>query len=487
MELTVLIFLPTAAAVIIAFLPQSSEQQAKWIALAGSFAALGLSLYLFFDFETGREGFQYVTREEWVDAGSFNLQYFLGVDGISLPLVVLTTFLTVASVLVSFSVTTRPRLYFAMLMILSTSVLGVFTALDFLLFFLFWELELFPMFLLISIWGSGRKEYSATKFVLYTIAGSAFMLIGILVLAFDAGTFDIEVLGQTVFQDTLIPLGVIFFFLFIGFAVKLPIVPLHTWLPDAHSDAPTAVSVMLAGVLLKMGGYGIIRMCVTIMPDIADDWGVWFAAIGAISVLYGGFITLRQTDVKRLIAYSSVSHMGLVLLGIGALGKTSMMGATYQMLAHGVITGMLFVMVGLMYERTHTREIARLGGLARQMPLIATGMVFAGFASLGLPALAGFIAEVTVFLGSFQKYEWAVLMSIIGVVLSAGYILWMLQRVVFGPVKHEWDGLKDQTQWWEHSVVLGLAGLVVLLGVYPALMMDMIGPAIDPIMARLAT
>ena len=483
--LTILLFLPVAAAVLIALLPESREQQAKWVALLASVATLAVSLYLFYDFPSGSGGFHYTINEKWVDVGSFNLRYHLGVDGISLPLVVLTTFLTLASVLVSFSVTKRPRLYYAMLMILSTSVLGVFISLDFMLFFLFWELELFPMFLLIAIWGSGRKEYSATKFVLYTIAGSAFMLVGILVLAFDAGTFDIVRLGQASFGDTVLPVRWVFLFLFIGFAVKLPIVPFHTWLPDAHSDAPTAVSVMLAGVLLKMGGYGIIRMCVTILPGPADDFSIWFVAIGAISVLYGAFITLRQTDLKRLIAYSSVSHMGIVLLGIGALGKTSIMGANYQMLAHGVITGMLFCMVGLMYERTHTREISRLGGLARQMPLITTGMVFAGFASLGLPALGGFIAEVTVFLGSFQRYEWAVLMAIFGVVLSAGYVLWTLQRTVFGPVRHEWDGLTDQTQWWEHSVALGLGTLVVILGVYPALMMDKMGPAVDQIMQRL--
>lgn len=484
MELTILVFLPAVAAAVILLLPQAMEHNAKWVALAASLAILALSVQMFFAFDLDAEGYQYVERHEWVDIGQFNLQYFLGVDGLSMPLVVLTTVLTVASVLVSFSITMRPRAYYACLMVLASSVLGVFVALDFLLFFLFWELELFPMFLLIAVWGSGRKEYSATKFLLYTIAGSAFMLVGILVLAFSANTFDIEVLGQTEFGDTLMPLGWVFAFLFIGFAVKLPIVPLHTWLPDAHSDAPTAVSVMLAGVLLKMGGYGIIRMCVTMLPDTAEDWDIWFAAIGAFSVLYGAFITLRQTDVKRLIAYSSVSHMGIVLLGIGALGETGIVGATYQMLAHGLITGMMFVMIGLMYERTHTREIARLGGLARQMPLITTGMVFAGFGSVGLPAMAGFIGEVTVFLGAFERYEWAVLASIFGVVLSAGYILWMLQRVVFGPVKHEWDGVTDQHHWWEHSVVLGLATLIVLLGVYPKLMTDMIEPAVDSIVVR---
>ncbi len=484
MELTFLVFLPLATAVVVLLVPRRHEQNAKWVALAGALATLGLSLVLWARFDNDASGFQFVERHEWVDAGSFNLQYFLGVDGLSLPLVVLTTVLTVASVLVSFSITRRPRLYYANLLVLSTSVLGVFISLDFLLFFLFWELELIPMFLLISIWGSGRNVYSATKFVLYTIAGSAFMLVAILVLAFEAGTFDLEVLGQSDLTTAIIPLGWVFFLLLIGFLVKLPAVPVHTWLPDAHTDAPTAVSVMLAGVLLKMGGYGIIRMCVTILPDQADDYSTWLAGLAAVSVLYGAFVTFRQTDVKRLIAYSSVSHMGIVLLGIAALGETGLAGASYQMLAHGLITGLMFVMIGLMYERTHTREIAKLGGLARQMPIIATGMVFAGFASLGLPALAGFIAEITVFLGAFQKYEWATLMAIFGVVLSAGYILWLLERTMFGPVKHEWDGLEDQRHWWEHSAVLGLVGLIVLLGVYPALIMDKLGPAIEPIIAR---
>lgn len=487
MELSILVFLPIVAAVAVLLLPRRYESLAKYIALLASIAVFAISVQMFFGLDKGAAGFQYVVRKEWVTIGSFNLQYFMGVDGLSMPLIVLTTLLTIASVLVSFSVTNRPRAYYACLLVLSSSVLGVFVAMDFLLFFLFWELELFPMFLLISIWGSGRKEYSATKFVLYTVAGSAFMLVGILVLAFNANTFDIEVLGKASISGTIIPVRWVFLLLFIGFAVKLPVVPFHTWLPDAHSDAPTAVSVMLAGVLLKMGGYGIIRMCVTILPGAADDYGIWFAAIGSISILYGAFVTLRQTDAKRLIAYSSVSHMGVVLLGIGALGTTSLSGATYQMLAHGLITGLMFVMIGLMYDRTHTREIARLGGLARQMPLIATGMVFAGFAMVGLPALAGFIGEITVFLGAFAKYQWAVLAAIFGVVLSAGYVLWMLQRVVFGPVKHEWDNLTDMSQWWEHSAVLSLAVFVVLLGVYPPVITDMVGPAIQTIVTRVGS
>lgn len=486
MELSIILFLPVLAAVLCLLLPQAQEQQAKWIALAASVAAFAVSMVVFVQFDRDLAGYQFTERHEWVDIGAFNLQYYIGVDGLSLPLVVLTTFLTIASVLVSFSISMRPRLYYACLMLLATSVIGVFVALDFLLFFLMWELELFPMFLLIAVWGSGRKEYAATKFVLYTILGSAFMLVSILVLGFSEGTFDIEVLGQSSFENTLLPLNVVFLFLLLGFAIKLPVVPFHTWLPDAHTNAPTAVSVMLAGVLLKMGGYGIIRMCVTMLPEQAQEFDVWLAGLGAFSVLYGAFITLRQTDVKRLVAYSSVSHMGLVLLGVSALGDTGLVGATYQMVAHGLITGLLFVLIGLMYDRTHTREIARLGGLARQMPLLSTGLVFAGFGSLGLPALAGFVAEITVFLGAFERFEWAVLASIFGVVLSAGYVLWTLQRVTFGPVKHEWDDLPDQNRWWEHSAVAGLVVAVILFGVYPAILMDVIAPAMANIAARVA-
>jgi NADH-quinone oxidoreductase subunit M len=305
-------------------------------------------------------------------------------------------------------------------------------------------------------------------------------------LAFEQGTFDIVRIIESGAGDPLLPVGWVFAFLFFGFAIKLPIVPVHTWLPDAHTDAPTAVSVMLAGVLLKMGGYGLIRLCVSIMPETADDWAPWLAALGSISILYGAFVTLRQRDMKRLIAYSSVSHMGMVVLGISALGSTGLTGATYQMIAHGLITGMMFVMIGLMYERTHTRDIAQLGGLARQMPLITTGMVFAGFASLGLPSMAGFIAEVTVFIGAFERFEWVVVFSILGVVLSAGYILWMLERVVFGPVKHTWDELTDQRHWWEHVTVAGLAALILLLGVYPSFVLEQIEPAIADIAVRLA-
>jgi len=409
------------------------------------------------------------------------------VDGLSLALVALTGFLFLVAVLISWRIELRPREYFAWIMLLETSLLGVFSAMDFVLFFLFWEIELIPMYFLISIWGTGRKLYSAWKYVLYTLFGSAFMLVGILVLGFTAGTFDIRELGQIdEIKDAVIPVQAIFFLLIIAFCIKLPVVPFHTWLPDAHTDAPTAVSVILAGVLLKMGGYGILRLSFSIMPDVARDASVWLAAFAVVSILYGAIVTLMQTDLKRLIAYSSVSHMGYVLLGASALGTVGLTGAAMQMFTHGLITGLLFVLVGMMYDRTHTRNIGELSGLAHRMPFIATMMVIAGLASLGLPSLAGFVSEVTVFLGTFRHHEFLTILGVIGIVLTAGYILWMIQRVFWGELSERWKEIGDATAWWERGPLLAMVAVIFLLGVYPAVMLDLLETGVVPIAERLA-
>jgi NADH-quinone oxidoreductase subunit M len=442
---------------------------------------------LFVAFDRDQMGFQFVQSHTWIsgDIAHFDIQYLLGVDGLSMAMLVLTALLGLVAVLISWNIELRPKEYFAWLLLLEMSLLGVFTALDFLLFFIFWEIELIPMYFLISIWGTGRKVYSAWKYVFFTFFGSAFMLVGLLVLGFAADTFDIRLLSQMEIHGALVPTQVLFFLLIFGFAIKLPVFPFHTWLPDAHTDAPTAVSVMLAGVLLKMGGYGMLRICLSILPDVARDAAVWLAVFGVVNILYGALVTLVQTDLKRLIAYSSISHMGYVLLGLSALGQVGLTGAGMQMFTHGVITGLLFVMVGMVYDRAHTRQIGELSGLAHQMPMIAVVMVIAGLASLGLPSMAGFVSEVMVFLGTFGKHGALTILGVIGILLTAGYILWMIQRVFLGESMPRWEGLGDATAWWERTAMIAMVAVIFLVGIYPAVVADVIETGVEPIVGRL--
>ena len=486
--LTLVIFLPIAGALAIILLPKEEEHRAKVIAAAVTAVVLALVAFMFIDYDRDKAGYQFIDSTTWLDSDFSNLKlkYAVGLDGLSLPLVLLTAFLGLISVLISWRIDLRPKEYFAWLLVLETSLLGVFSALDFVLFFVFWEIELVPMYFLISVWGSGNRVYSAWKYVLYTFFGSALMLVGILTLGFTAETFDIRELARIGdIHNAIIPTWAIFTLIIASFLIKLPIVPFHTWLPDAHTDAPTAVSVILAGVLLKMGGYGILRMSLSIMPDVARDASIWLAIIAAVSILYGALMTLVQQDLKRLIAYSSVSHMGYVLLGASAIGTVGLTGASMQMLTHGLITGMLFVLVGMVYDRAHTRNIADLSGLAPRMPFIAVMMVVAGLASLGLPALAGFVSEVTVFLGTFEKHEVMTIAGVIGIVFAAGYILWTIQRVFWGAPDPRWESLVDANAWWERGPLLAMTAAIVAIGVYPAVMMDLFESGVTPIAQRL--
>jgi len=486
--LTATIFLPAVGALVIALLPRENKSLPRLVATAFTLAAFVLSVVLLVAAEWDGGEFHFLQRADWLtgDIANLNLQYLVAVDGISAPLVALTTFLTLLSVLISWDIDLRPKEYFAWMLVLETGVLGVFCALDLVLFFLFWEVELVPMYLLISIWGTGRKEYSAFKFVIYTIAGSALMLVGLLALGFSAGTFDWFELRERGIADGIIPATAMFFLIMAAFAVKLPIVPFHTWLPDAHTDAPTAVSVLLAGILLKMGGYGIIRFGAGLFPSVVDRYGLLLAILAAINILYGAILVLRQRDLKRLVAYSSVSQMGYVLLGIAAMGQIGMTGATVQMVSHGFISGLLFALVGFVYSRTHTREIADMQGIGRQMPLVAVVFTVAAFGTAGLPALSGFVSELLVFIGSFSRFEWVVTVSVFGVVLSAAYMLWTVKRVFHGPPMERWSGLTDATRWWEVTPMAAMVGAILVVGIYPAVLTDIIEPSVRPIVERIS-
>jgi NADH-quinone oxidoreductase subunit M len=485
--LTALILTPLVGAIAVLALGRDARLP-RAIATLAAVAELALAGVAFAGYE-GAGGYE--VNVAWV--GALDIAY--RVDGLSAPLVLLNGILGLAAVLVSWNVSLRPREYFSWLLVLQAAVMGVFMAQDLVLFFVFWELELVPMFLLISRWGTGRREYSAMKFLVYTLAGSAFMLAAILALYFSfpgpQRTFDMAALAGRDMGALLVPGALVFSCFLVAFAVKLPVFPLHTWLPDAHTDAPTAVSVMLAGVLLKMGGYGLLRINAGLFPDQLRDAAPLLAVLAVVNVLYGAFIVLRQTDLKRMVAYSSVSHMGFVVLGLASAGASpaaldgvGLSGAALQLFTHGTITGLLFVMVGLVYERTHTRHIPDMGGLARQVPVLALGFMIAGLASLGLPTTSGFVAELLVFMGTFPVYGLATALCAFGVVLAAGYILWASQRVLFGPRMERWDALPDARP----VDLVAMAVLTVpifVVGVYPRLISDAFEAGLAPILRGL--
>ncbi|MCL5292920.1 MAG: NADH-quinone oxidoreductase subunit M [Actinobacteria bacterium] len=475
--LTAIIFLPVLGIALVMALPKERHAAIRWTALAVALLDLALGAALVALFKTGAMNF--IERFDWI--ASAGISYHLGLDGISMPLFVLALLLSVVAVVASWSITERVRSYFALLLLLEVGMLGVFAALDFVLFYVFWELVLIPMFFLIGIWGSARREYAAIKFFIYTLLGSVLMLVGIISLYFAAGigSFDIlKLQGVVLAREVQI---VIFAAFFLGFAVKVPIFPFHTWLPDAHVEAPTAGSVLLAGVLLKMGGYGFIRIALPILPKAFHYYRPAIAGLAIVSIIYGAALALAQKDLKKLIAYSSVSHMGYVMLGIAAAATASLNGAVLQMVSHGLITGMLFLLVGYIYERTHTRQIAELGGLSTAVPKLAGLFGFAALASLGLPGMSGFVAEFLVVLGSYKAYIWLSILAASAVVLTAGYLLWTVQRVNFESLPAKFKGLPDASLR-EIASVAPLATATLAIGLYPLPLLAAINPAVGGIM-----
>ncbi len=484
--LPAIIIVPLVTAAILALLPAARPDYLKVTALAGSSVAGALSVYLLADFHTGEGGLQYVVHRDWVQ--SLGLSWFFAVDGISLFLIVLTGILFPIAILAA-----EPhhdhKAYYLWLMVLMAGSFGVFMSLDLLVFFLFFEIVLVPMYFLIGGWGHGRRIYAALKFFLYTMAGSALMLVGIIALAVltarNTGqriTFDVTVLAEAQALGTTAQ-RLIFLAFALGFAVKVPLFPLHTWLPDAHTEAPTAGSVILAGVMLKLGTYGYLRFGVYLFPQVAKDLAPLFLTLAVIGIVYGAIAATMQTDLKRLVAYSSVAHMGFIVLGIFVLNTQGIDGAVIQMVNHGLSTGALFILVGWIYERRHTREISELGGLQKSAPIFAAAFTLVMLSSIGLPGLNGFVGEFLVLLGGFSGARWWTVVAVSGVILAALYLLWAYQRVFHGPAEGP-NAEFPELRFSEGMAILPLLGLIVFLGVYPKPVLDRIEPSVKVLLAH---
>jgi len=515
--LSLITYAPLAGALVLFLWPRATERAARWIALLGAGVSFVLSLALLAAFDRSATGMQFTEFIDWLPG--LGIAYRLGVDGISAPLVVLTTLLSLISIIASWDpIKRRVREYYISLLLLETGMLGVFVSLDLFLFYIFWEVMLIPMALIIGIWGSANRVYAAVKFFLYTLAGSLLMLVGI-VAVYQAyfeqtgvRTLNVLELAQGTYGQAFQMWAFAAFFL--AFAIKIPMWPFHTWLPDAHVEAPTAGSVILAGILLKMGGYGFLRFNLPLFPDATRAWAPFIIVLSLIAIIYGALVALVQPDLKKLVAYSSVSHMGFVTLGIFALNAQGLYGAMIVMISHGLVTGALFLLVGVLYERAHTREISAFGGLHRSMPLAAAFWGLFAFASLGLPGLSGFVGEFLAILGGFRAYRWAGVIAMVVVILAAWYMLWMLQRIVMmrapgeppdpddpelrlanayavppaaggaGPHEHAVDPRTfPDLNWKEFATLAPLAVLTVWLGVYPGYVMRILQPAIEQVLS----
>jgi NADH-quinone oxidoreductase subunit M len=524
--LTLLIFLPLAFAAVIPFIPAERKDLVRGAGVASMVINLALAIGVWARFDFDNTGPQMVTRILWIE--SFNIEYFVGVDQISFWMIIVTAAIGFVAALSSWSIEKSIRGYWCMYLLLNAGMYGVFVGLDFFLFYIFWEVMLLPMYFLIGIWGGPRKEYAAIKFFLYTLAGSVFMLLCMIALYYgsDAApiaerfpefvtknaegvlgfkradgswanhTFNIIHLqalasvGHWAAQAPILGIAftkILWIALFIGFAIKVPMFPFHTWLPDAHVEAPTPVSAILAGVLLKMGTYGILRFNFQILPD-ATLWAAdAMAVFGMINIVYAAFVCLAQKDLKKIIAYSSVSHMGFVLLGFAAMTNQGMAGAYFQMISHGIVSPLLFLVVGVIYDRAHTRDVEAFGGLAQRMPEYAgiTGLAF--FASLGLPGLAGFIGEALVFIGSFQRYQLITMVSVSSVIITAAYYLWTMQRMFLGKYNDAWESVLSPLSLRERVILYPLALGCIVLGVYPMFIFDGMNKGLFELVATTAT
>lgn len=514
-------FLPIIGIIAICLIPKGKDEASsaksvnyyRWITVGLTFTQLliAIAIYAGFDWAlpgvTDEASLQFVEKFSWIRLsnlpiiGDLNIDYFMGIDGISAPMLMLTTLVCFVATFASWSVKKAQKGYFAMYLLLDLGMVGLFCALDFFLFFVFWEVMLLPMYFLIGIWGGPRREYAAIKFFIYTFFGSVFILLVMIGLYLSTGTFNlIELTHAEIFKPDSIFAGLnstwrylAFVGLFVGFAIKVPTFPFHTWLPDAHVEAPTPISVILAGVLLKMGVYGMLRICWPIFPDAFAYFQWWIALIGVIGIVYGGLCALGQhrigqQDMKKMIAYSSISHMGYVVLGVAALNPQGVSGAIFQMFNHGTITSMLFLIVGVIYDRAHTRSLQDFGGLANKMPIYTGLMTVAWFAAIGLPGMSGFVSEVLCFVGGFNAFPVLTIIGATGIIIGAAYMLWALQRVFFGQLNPKWQGpwdpehkyyKTDDVNGVEKAALIPLAVVIIFLGIQPHYILGMMTSSVN--------
>ena len=487
--LSIVTFLPSIAALILAVFLRgddaAAQANAKWLALIATTATFLVSLFVLFGFDPDDPGFQFVEERGWL----LGLSYKMGVDGISVLFVMLTTAIMPLVIASAWDVRTRVKDYMVAFLVLETMMVGVFVSLDLILFYLFFEGGLIPMFLIIGIWGGAERIYAAFKFFLYTFLGSVLMLVAMIAMFVDAGTTDIPTLMTHAFAAETYGLGpfvisggfqtLLFLAFFASFAVKMPMWPVHTWLPDAHVQAPTAGSVVLAAILLKMGGYGFLRFSLPMFPVASEIWAPLVLWLSAIAIVYASLVALRQEDMKKLVAYSSVAHMGFVTAGIFAANRQGVDGAIFQMISHGFVSGALFLLVGVVYDRMHTREIAAYGGLINRMPVYAAIMLLFTMANIGLPGTSGFVGEFLTLMGVFQVNTWVAAVSCTGVILAAAYGLWLYRRVIMGDlIRESLKGITDMNRR-EKAILAPLAVMTLLLGVYPSLVTDLVGPSTE--------